>query len=126
MSKTNYTQKTLARLRDQGAECDICEQWKIAPNLPMGGFRRDLFGLFDIIALTRGSIVGIQSTSLKQAGPHRKTIMNEPRLKTWMACGGKAELWLWSQPGGKGKPWVCTVERIEAVQTELAVIANEP
>ena len=118
MKRINYTQRTLAKLKSMGAVYDVCEKWVMNPRHPAGGFRRDLFGMFDIVALLAGEkpptrIVGIQSTSLACAAAHRKTILESPFLGPWMAAGGRVELWLWSQPGGARKPWKLTVEQIQ-------------
>jgi len=51
MAGLKPTQRTLRELRDQGRVVDICERWIINPKHPGGGFRKDMFGFIDLIAL---------------------------------------------------------------------------
>ena len=97
----NYTQKTLAELDKQGAIAAICEKWITIPGHPGGGVRRDLFGMFDIIAIRHGKIIGIQSTSRAGKKAHADKLFASEALKPWLDAGAIAELWLWQKtPAG--------------------------
>lgn len=84
-----YTSKTLELLRDQGWMCEKVEQW-----IPGANIRRDLFGIIDIIAIDRGQVLGIQSTSWDARKPHLEKIYRErlEQTKAWLDSG--AHLWL--------------------------------
>lgn len=112
MASSN-TQRTLDRLRKDGAIVDVVEKWINVPKHPGGGIRRDLFGVFDILALLRGSIVGIQSTGHTNRSEHLAKMLAEPRLADWIRCGGKAELWAWrKRQQGKQVRWEVRIQSI--------------
>lgn len=76
---------------------------------PHSNTHRDLFGLFDYLALAprQRIIVGIQSTTRAEAGRHRQKMLHEhtEALRQWLACGGAALLWGWyvgvEKPAGR-------------------------
>lgn len=82
-----YTRKTREFLEEHGWKVCSVERYH-------GGVRRDLFGIIDIIAIAKGQIVGVQSSSFKQRRPHLKKIMGECRTNTeeWLRTPG--QLWL--------------------------------
>ncbi len=92
MSK--YTQKTLELYRDQGFMCQVVERWQ-----PHSGRRIDLFGVVDIIALTPGKLIGIQSTSYAGRREHQKKIYDEHNLvvKWWLEAGNELLLVCWKK-----------------------------
>src|SRR4051812_3293592 len=95
-----YTTKTLDQLRKNGCVVDICERWVPNPKHPGGGFRKDLFGLFDVVALRAGKIIGIQSTSIACKADHLKKMLSpelKPQLAAWCKAGGGVELWAWEK-----------------------------
>jgi hypothetical protein len=104
MKRPNYTQRTLAELKKQGAIAGVCEKWVMIPGHPGGGVRRDLFGLFDIVAIRGGKIVGIQTTSRAGKSAHVETMFSNEALAPWLEAGALAELWLWQKKpmGGIG------------------------
>lgn len=106
---SSYTQKTLDRLRKRGCVVDVCEKWIPNPKHPGGGFRKDLFGIFDIIALLDGSIVGIQSTGINGRSEHLKKMLAEPRLANWCRAGGKVELWAWQKKKNRWEPRIQSI-----------------
>lgn len=89
MKRIPYTQKTLKLLKDQGWECGIVERW-----IPGANIRRDLFNIIDIIACLDDRLVGVQSTSWGQRGPHLRKIHSEHGAATEMWLKTGAELWL--------------------------------
>ncbi len=71
-----------------------------------GGYRKDLFGLFDFVGMRRGDpLLGIQS-----CGPDFKahfvkmTQEHGLLLSLWLSTGCEAELIGWRQLGGKWAP----------------------
>lgn len=107
-------QRTLAELRKQGAVCGIVEKFNKFANV-----RQDLFGCIDIVALRDNAIVGVQCTSASNHADHLKKCIAEPRLTTWLQCGGKFEVWSWrkSKPrGAKRELWTARVDSIQMPQ----------
>lgn len=58
MVSTSPTQRTLKKWRAAGYQCAIVEYWHSFTKT-----RRDMFGLFDIVAIGNGEVVFIQTTS---------------------------------------------------------------
>lgn len=111
------TQRTLKELRHQGRLCDICEKWN-----PFGGphgVRKDLFYIFDVIALDpeRG-IIGVQCCAGSGHAAHKRKITEERNQEAyeWLRCGGKIEIYSWSKRklkrGSKVLRWTPRVEEI--------------
>lgn len=94
------TQRTLAACKRDGITCQVVERWNPfgGPRKPDGtavGNRVDLFGVIDIVALRPGGIVGLQATSGGNFLARVKKSLAEPRLRTWLECGGLFEVWGW-------------------------------
>jgi hypothetical protein len=93
------TQRTLARLKRDGWTAQVVERWNAYAKV-----RVDLFGVIDIVCCREGSaILGIQCTSGSNAGARLNKALMEPRLQTWLASGGRFEIWSWRKIVGKGK-----------------------
>ena len=100
------TQRTLQYLRDQGIPAQVVEKWVTFASTPgkprrAPGVRRDLFGLWDIVALRAGRIVGIQCCAMSGRASHYGKLMESPYLAAWMA-GGEGELWAWRRLKPRG------------------------
>jgi hypothetical protein len=60
--------------------------------------RYDLFGFLDIIAIEKGQLIGIQTTShAGNAGARIRKIQNECKENAalWLATGATIEVWSW-------------------------------
>jgi len=119
MAGLKPTQRTLRELRDQGRVVDICERWIINPKHPGGGFRKDMFGFIDLIALdVEQGIVAIQSCGNSFKAHYDKMVDSEctENVLEWLRCGGRLELWAWrkllKKRGGKAKIWVPRIREI--------------
>lgn len=68
-----------------------------------GPVKRDLFGLFDIVALYPAkygtAITGIQTTTMSNMHAHKKKMLENPLLLAWLRAGGEAELHCWPDKG---------------------------
>jgi hypothetical protein len=99
---------------------DICERWIPNPKHPGGGFRKDMFGFIDLIALDRDhGIIAIQSCGQSFAEHLRKIIAGDecrPLAIEWLLCDGKIELWGWRKVkvkrGGKAMVWKPRIRQI--------------
>lgn len=90
---------TAAALRRRGYHLIHCEAWR--PYAP-GQYRKtDLAGMFDLLALKPGRLVGIQRTSLTNLAAHRHKITASPAALPWLRAGGSIELWAWVKPRGR-------------------------
>ncbi len=108
MKGISNTSRTLKYVREQGWEADTVERWIKNPKHPAGGFRKDLFGIIDIIALSEKGIVGIQSCGQAFA-EHNRKILAEPMALKWLEKGGILMLIGWRKiklkRGGKAMRW---------------------
>jgi hypothetical protein len=97
-------ERSLKYYRDLGLECQKVERWqsffgrKGAGKGP-GGVRIDLFGVIDIVAMGHfmngvESIFGIQCCGTSFA-EHVTKMVEEPRAKRWIECGGRLILIGW-------------------------------
>lgn len=118
--KTSPTQRTLAELRKLGCDADIVERWIPGPlcfTKPGGprrgpfGFRKDLFGCFDIIAVEPG----LTGVLLIQCSTEDKGRTDKIRawegLGRFLAAGNRAEFWHWAKRGARGKRKLWTLKR---------------
>jgi len=109
------TVRTLEELRRKGAIAGIVERFIKAPGKAGGGFRSDLFGAIDIIAIRNRRIIGIQCSTATNRAAHIKKIMADPETRSalwhWMDAGGEIELWSWKKDS-KGK-WSVVIDPLE-------------
>ena len=116
---TSPTQRTLARLREDGWTAQVVERWN-----PHARIRQDLFGVIDIVAIKPGlPILGIQACAGASHAARRTKALAEPRLLTWLAAGGKFEVWSWAKRGPRGERKVWTLRRDEVSGTEFGASA---
>ena len=93
-------------------------------------YKEDCLGLFDVLAIKEGELLGVQVTSKTQVAAHlrkyadsEKKVQGQPiirNLEEFLQHGGKAEIWGFYQPDGPGGRWAhdvvpVTMEVIEAV-----------
>ena len=111
MAGISNTSRTLKHYRDKGWNCCISERWIINPKHPAGGYRKDLFGFGDIVAMGEGSIIAIQSCGQDFSAHDKKLLGDEvaPNMIEWLRCGGRVILIGWrkikKKRGGKAKIW---------------------
>jgi hypothetical protein len=82
------TQLSLRLLRDDGWLVDVCERW--VPNGSLGGSRKDLFGLLDLVALKDDTTMGVQTTSHTNVNARLNKIQDEEHqvaLRALQAAG---------------------------------------
>ena len=125
------TQRTLRALRDQGRICEIAEKWQINPDIPGGGYRKDLFGFIDIVVLDpQQGIIGVQSCTTSYAAHYRKitTEVHEAAIE-WLKCGGRIEIWAWRKVklkrGGLAERWMPRVVQITLADFGLTLAVGQ-
>jgi hypothetical protein len=108
------TALTLDHLRRHGFTVDIAERW-----VPRANIRRDLFGLFDLVALDsrEPGIVGVQVTTVGHMADRLRKIQARPELALWLRCGGRAWVVGWKKQGGRWRVKIVAVRTgdLEAV-----------
>lgn len=103
------TQRTLQALRKLGFVAAVVERWN-----PHARVRQDLFGCIDIVAIRDGiGILGIQACAGASHAARRDKAAAEPKLRTWLECGGRFEIWSWAKQGARGKRKTWTLRREE-------------
>lgn len=139
--KLNAAKRSLAKLHAEGYIAEVCEQWKVAPNLPMGGFRRDLFGFADILAYdpyeTGCGVLAVQTTSRQQMSAHLRSYRRDEAVRNnlvaWLSgTSRRFEIHGWeavevpctTRVGTKVR-WDCTVRRVTLEDLEQEVIRGE-
>jgi hypothetical protein len=101
------TQRTLETLRTHGWTAGIVEKWVPARG---GGFRLDLFGIIDVIAIRTDGTLGVQSCgSAWISHLTTLTLTKSESVRLWLADPDrKLELWSWvkRKPRGQRVRWV--------------------
>ena len=85
------TALTLRQLRREGWTVQVVEHWNGYARI-----RQDLFGGIDILACdpVRG-ILGVQCCGASTHAAHKAKLLAEVRMATWVAAGGRLEIWSW-------------------------------
>ena len=108
-SKT--TQRSLAKLRDDGWTVQVVEKWNAFARI-----RQDLFGFIDILAMCphRG-FLGVQTTTAGEMKRRLLKIDAEARARTFLQAGGQIQVHGWKKWGKRGlKPgqWYCQIATV--------------
>lgn len=118
------TARTLKELRELGFIAQVVEKFN-----RFSKRRIDLFGCIDIIAARAGvGVLGIQATSGDNHAARMDKARAEPRLREWLAAGGRFAVWSWSKrgPRGKRKLWVVRKEEIAYNEIEPPAVLVTP
>lgn len=104
------TRNSLKYLTWLGFTTQVVEHYVQRPGRPFG-FRRDLFGCIDIVALIPGTpgVLGVQTTSYGGRSARVKKILELPVPKLWLACGNRLEVQAWKKVGSR---WAVCVTKI--------------
>lgn len=104
------TARTLKLARELGFEAGVVERYNSFTKQ-----RNDLYGCIDLILCRPGvGIIGVQACAGASHAARKAKMLAEPRLRTWIESGGRAEIWSWAKQGGRGKRkvWTCRREEI--------------
>lgn len=120
MAGITPTQRTIKYLREKDWTCDVVERWLKNPKHPAGGFRKDMFGFGDIVAMGEGSIIAIQSCGQAFSEHNRKITEDEKVAENallWIENGGRLILIGWRKvklkKGGKAMRWSPRIKEFE-------------
>ena len=109
---TSPTQRALKDLRTLGFTAQVVERFN-----PHAKVRQDLFGCIDIVAVREGcGILGVQACAGASHAARRAKSLDEPRLRAWLAAGGRFEVFSYAKRGGRGerKRWQLRREELTA------------
>lgn len=117
------TARSLAEARDLGYEAEVVEKTIRIP----GGrtFKRDLFGVIDILAVSATETLGIQASDGSNHSHRREKALESKKLAVWLAGPARRfEVWTFRKGGarGKRKTWVLRREEI----TLAMFVPNQP
>lgn len=104
MAKNSPTQRALAEIKKRGYTAQVVEKWN-----PHARIRQDLFGVIDIVALAPDHILAIQACAGASHSARREKALAEPRLRLWLAAGGRFEVWSFAKRGARGAPKLWTL-----------------
>lgn len=102
------TARTLKVLKAEGWNC-----WKVEGYNHWTKQRRDLYGMFDYLALKTGRLVGVQITSGSNHAARVKKILANDMLPIWLSTGQGAEVRSWSKRKGR---WIERITEMELVK----------
>lgn len=101
------TARTLAMLRELGYMAEVVERF-----VPRVKVRRDLFGFCDVEAVHPDhGFLAVQATTMGNMAARRKKMEANGNVGTWLAAGGKVEIWGWAKRGARGQRKLWTVKR---------------
>ena len=93
MSRTTPTARALEECRKLGMMAETVERW-----ISQTKTRRDLFGVFDILAVDDRYTYGIQVTTGSNHADRRRKISLSPKAVTWLRSPHrKIEVWSYSK-----------------------------
>jgi len=87
---TSLNQRTVALLKDQGYQCDVVESYNAFTKR-----KKDLFGIFDILAIGSGETIGVQITSKSNMSARIKKIEESEYLPLLLAAGWRIIVFGW-------------------------------
>ena len=130
---TAGVQRSLKLLRERGYHADVCERWVANPvgkaqaSKFTGGYRRDLFGVADIVAFhpSLPEVLLVQVTTRDQIGPHVRAYRTDRAiaalLNDWLRQSNRQFVihgWYAveraTKSGGKVVRWRCEEQEIIA------------
>lgn len=95
-------QLSIRLMKDEGYQTFIVEHWDAHAHC-----RRDLFGMFDLLALRRDRIVGVQTTSATNVSARIRKLTNHENIGIVREAGIVVEVHGWSK---KENRWSCRRE----------------
>ena len=93
----SLNQRTIALFEERGYQCDTVESYNSFTKR-----KKDLFGLFDILAIGNGETVAIQLTSKSNMSARVKKISESPFLSELLRCNWRIFVIGWfKKPNGR-------------------------
>jgi hypothetical protein len=108
------TQRSLVLLKKEGWLPAIVEKFNIFAKI-----RQDLYGCIDIVAIRKGAILGVQTTSGSNVAAHVTKILALPNAKLWMLAGARLEVHGWRKAGKRGERKLWSCRRVEIIEEDF-------
>jgi len=93
------------------------------------GKRQDLFGFLDVVAIGRGTTLGVQCTSTANLSARISKIQTERQDEAlaWLSDGNRLEVWGWKKYVARvdGKLWRPTVRRLVLASNGAISVESE-
>lgn len=102
---TSPTQRSLAKLREEGYQVAVVERWN-----PHARIRQDLFGFADLLAVGNGETVAVQTTSASNMAARIRKIAESDQVPECRKANWRILVHGWRKDS-KGK-WICRVEDV--------------
>lgn len=99
------TQRSLAKLREEGYQVAVVERWN-----PHARIRQDLFGFADLLAVGNGETVAVQTTSASNMAARIRKIAESDQVAECRKANWRILVHGWRKDS-KGK-WICRVEDV--------------
>ncbi|MGC8519278.1 MAG: hypothetical protein ACP5P4_12245 [Steroidobacteraceae bacterium] len=96
--------RSVRLLEAEGFTVDTVERW-----IPGARIRRDLFGMFDLIAVRNATTLAVQVTTSDHLANRRRKVAASPFLERIRAAGWQIELHGWRK---SGRRWECRREAV--------------
>lgn len=93
------TTRSLKNLRDRGYTAEVTEKWN-----QWAKIRQDLFGFIDILAVTKGETLAVQTTSYSNMSARVKKIQESEKFQACIDAGWKVVVHGWRK-NKKGTRW---------------------
>ena len=86
----SLNQRTIALMTERGYQCDVVESYNAFTKR-----KKDLFGIFDILAIGNGETVAIQLTSKSNMSTRIKKISESPMLSEVLRSNWRVLVFGW-------------------------------
>ena len=96
------TQRSLAKLREDGYLAAVVEKWN-----PHARIRQDLFGILDLVAIRDGETLGVQTTSASNVAARIRKITESETIAVIRSAGWGIQVHGWKK--GKNGRWICRI-----------------
>jgi len=99
MPKITPSQRTSSWLKEQGYTCGTVERFIHPSSFAGHGYRRDLFGCIDVIAIRRGVVLAVQTMGQDWSGHWEKLTAGDgrPGTELWLSSGSPFLMIGWRQ-----------------------------
>ena len=102
----SITTEAMKHLDDHGWSAWVVEA-RISPTI-----KRDLFNIFDLLAVREGETLAIQLTSGSNHATRATKVRESPYLIAVKQAGWRTEVWSFKGRGTKAEPYVLRIEEV--------------
>ena len=119
--KTSPTQRSLAYLRKMGCTAAVVEKWNHVTKI-----RQDLFGVFDIVAVSRcPGVLFVQTTTMANRASRVQKVIAAAATRPILEAGNRIVVHGWSKKGAKGRRKLWVLDAMPVTLPMLPESANK-